>query len=419
MTTTIRETIGPDGQRTRVVTNEMTTVRISRTSTPNLHNLPIDPPQPDIRTGAAPNMPAFPPFPAVPAMPAVPTIPSVTAMPVAPAVATAPAMPAIPIGLRRPQPQMMHFGPQTRMPAMPGPDTTTAWLLSSPQGPQALVFAPAHGLFTTAQSPAVFDQTSVPRSTQTIQTTNPRPQRDTAPGAPVVPAARLAVPRRQEPNNDPVAFVFERGWLFLRMYMLLFLVASPGTARHNLLLGAIVAICLLPRSAIFWEIPRRLRQEVDRLAQHNAPPRRQQANNRARGPNQMPTPEETAARLVAEQEEQPNAVRDIRRWVERTLALLLASLVPGVGEAQVRAREEAQREAERIERERRAEEERRISEQTEKDKKNEGSDDARNQDNVAAEVPSVSPREHAVATSSAHGISESSSVSPPSPTVQM
>jgi len=66
------------------------------------------------------------------------------------------------------------------------------------------------------------------------------------------------------------------------------------------------------------------------------------------------TPEETAARLLRErQERNPNVFRDTLYRVERALALFLASLVPGVGERHVRAREEIRRlENEERERER-------------------------------------------------------------------
>jgi len=69
------------------------------------------------------------------------------------------------------------------------------------------------------------------------------------------------------------------------------------------------------------------------------------------------TPEEAAARLVRQhQDRNPNIIRDTLYRVEQAAALFLASLIPGVGERHVRAREEARREAQRA-----AEEERRAA----------------------------------------------------------
>jgi hypothetical protein len=72
-------------------------------------------------------------------------------------------------------------------------------------------------------------------------------------------------------------------------------------------------------------------------------------------------------RLHANQERQNHGiVRDTIFRVERAMALFLASLVPGVGERHVRAREEARREAERIENERLAAENARVAEESAK-----------------------------------------------------
>jgi hemolysin activation/secretion protein len=63
------------------------------------------------------------------------------------------------------------------------------------------------------------------------------------------------------------------------------------------------------------------------------------------------TPEEAAARIIAgrqnNQDGQPRFWRDALYRVEQSIALFLASLIPGVGERHVRAREEQRREEER------------------------------------------------------------------------
>jgi Sec-independent protein translocase protein TatA len=82
------------------------------------------------------------------------------------------------------------------------------------------------------------------------------------------------------------------------------------------------------------------------------------------------TPEQAAQRVVREhQERHPNILRDIFYRIEQAVALFLASLIPGVGERHVAAREEARREVERVrlEAERaREEEEKKRQEEAEK-----------------------------------------------------
>ena len=68
------------------------------------------------------------------------------------------------------------------------------------------------------------------------------------------------------------------------------------------------------------------------------------------------TPEEAATRLVRERQGRqgpPRFWRDVFYRIEQSIALFLASLIPGVGERHVRAREERRREDQRIEDERR------------------------------------------------------------------
>jgi hypothetical protein len=83
----------------------------------------------------------------------------------------------------------------------------------------------------------------------------------------------------------------------------------------------------------------------------------------------MPSPEQAAARIIRQNQERQNhgIVRDTIFRVERAVALFLASLVPGVGERHVRAREEARREAERMENERLAADAARAAQETAED----------------------------------------------------
>ena len=73
--------------------------------------------------------------------------------------------------------------------------------------------------------------------------------------------------------------------------------------------------------------------------------------------NQGPTPQEAAERLLQERERQDVSIlRQSVRRVERAIALFIASLVPGVGERHIAAREAAEvaRQAEARERDEQA-----------------------------------------------------------------
>lgn len=126
---------------------------------------------------------------------------------------------------------------------------------------------------------------------------------------------------------------------------------------------------MLPRENFLQRGMAQVRRHIDTLIGPPAAPRNgaavpAQANAgdiAAPGDTQPavnPTPAENAARLLREHEARnPNVVRDVLFRVERAAAMFLASLVPGVGERHVRAREDQRREAERLENERRAREE--------------------------------------------------------------
>ncbi|KAJ9616892.1 hypothetical protein H2200_000612 [Cladophialophora chaetospira] len=280
------------------------------------------------------------------------------------------------------------------------PANTTAWLLSSPAGPQALLFAPGHGYFSSF-SPLVAQHAG--------SATDPQPQANTVTGAAVPqpeqgvqqgqPNADLAVVRPDQPqpapalaqaqqngqDNDVFAFLINRGWLFLRLYIFMFVFSEPGTWKRWLMIIAAAIVCLQPRDGPFTRLMTAARRHFDNLvgppaqqprpeggAQAQANPQGQprpdgpqheggvQRPANVRGAVQM-TPEEAAARIVAdrrgEQEPQPRFWRNAFYRTEQSIALFLASLIPGVGERHVRAREDARREEQRREEERRRAEE--------------------------------------------------------------
>lgn len=265
----------------------------------------------------------------------------------------------------------------------------TAWLLSSPRGPEGLVFAPGHGLYSTLQRTAQPVAQPTPPSHAPASSSIPPnlPQQPPAAvnqngnvqGALIRPdqgpgQAPVAQIQQNAENDDLFGFLIHRGWLFLRLYLFMFVFSEPGTWKRWAMILIAAIICLQPREGPFVRAVRAARRHLDNLIGPPAQPQPQPAaarhraaedaanaeNSRAgqrpanvRGAVQM-TPEEAAARLVREhQERNPNFWRDTFYRVEQSIALFLASLVPGIGERHVMAREEARREAQRLEEERR------------------------------------------------------------------
>ncbi len=333
--------------------------------------------------------------------------------------------PLQPMGLPPPpsglfgNPMGSHFPPPfAARQAQPGTTNqqTRVWLASSRNGPEALLFAPGHGYFSsmvpsnrTALASSAGTTSTIQPSTTLPETPAVQPTATQAAQAPTAAPARLAVqqqprdgPQGQQPRvqipeqeNDLFALVVQRGWLFLRLYMFMFVLSEPGTWRRYCLLAAAVVVCLLPRenplNTLFAMGRRHLDnligpprpQQIQRARDAQQPERRQTGNiqihdperpagnnEQANGPQSSSrarpqgavntTPEETAERLLQEQRQRnPNVLLDTFWRVEQAIALFIASLIPGVGEGHVAVREQQRRdiERERQEQEREREEE--------------------------------------------------------------
>ena len=140
-----------------------------------------------------------------------------------------------------------------------------------------------------------------------------------------------------------------------------------------MLLGLIASLVFIAQTGIFrpvvqgiWDPIRRHAEGLVPLAVNERPlagvggDRDNGDATRTRPRNREPTPLEAAERLLQERERQDvSFVRQSFRRVERAIALFVASLVPGVGERHIAAREaaEAARQAGVREREERAREE--------------------------------------------------------------
>lgn len=391
-TTQIHTGLDPNAQHTRTVVGGPT----GTTTTMTFRITGLNPPNPLDRPSSAPG--------STPSADADPTNRVIN--PVPGNIQIQP--PPVPLGFPFPPGLQMPFPMGGMMPPInnpfqqitspPSTAQPMAWLLSSPNGPQGIVFAPGHGFFSTTSAPAapsqlqptptVSDPANPPTTlapqqaqlmvrSQTGSTAPPAPQPGTRPQPPggvlpLPPQPRVAPRARIRPNNDQneiLQFIINRGWLFLRLYMFVFVFSESGTWRRILMIGAIIIYCALPQRNPLTNAFQVVRRHFDNLIGPPNIPQRQpqqtEANNAnpglpgatqpaeaqagspesaTRRSSPMPTPEETARRLLERQNRRnPNRVIDALYRFEQGMVLFLASLVPGVGERHVRAREEARR----------------------------------------------------------------------------
>lgn len=232
------------------------------------------------------------------------------------------------------------------------------YLLSSPSGYQALVTSP--GAVGSIES-----SLNALRATQASHTTSAHiPHANQNPNAAVMEnAVRQAVLHQRLGNNEPIGFArnIRRIWLFVRLYFFCYMFSEPGTWSRVLLVAVAVIISLLSETSvprqlygmIISPIQRHLEGLVHYSADEHVQPR-PQGTEAMGGPRNANESGDNRAAV-------PTGIRHNIRRVERSLALFLASLVPGVGERHVEVRNaaEAARNAERA----REEEERRRQEE--------------------------------------------------------
>ncbi|KAK4505814.1 hypothetical protein PRZ48_003779 [Zasmidium cellare] len=283
----------------------------------------------------------------------------------------------------------------------------TCYLLSSPSGPQAILYSPQHGMYTgqmplggtsTLQpTPTVPNGTSAATGGNTANQPNQAAAQAQGEAGQQLQAQVQAQAAQQDPLG-PLAPIMGHLWLLLRVLIFAyFLLGANMGWRRPLALFAIGMGFWMIRMGLLGD-GGALRRWWDGIMNDGRAPaaqqQGQQAQNQPQGeqqnqapagnarPGQMPTPEQLAQRLLDEDARARDQARDQRlQWVrerirpiERAIALLVASLWPGVGEAYVRAREqeERRRAEEEIAARRREEEERQKKEEAEK-QKNEGS----------------------------------------------
>ena len=277
--------------------------------------------------------------------------------------------------------------------------TSTVYLLSSPRGPEALLMSPS-GVFTSpgysmiTQIPSSNTERGAPTVTNTSDT-RPVPSTSTPAATPTV--APTQQPEQQAPQQQPQAqpqqqqqlqqqdqagdllrILLPLGgqlWLVVRIIGFVYLFSGGQDWRNTIALGVIALVGFLVQTGVFnpllRNIWRPIREHVESII--NSEQARPATTNSS---NQ--TPQQMAERLVEEHRGISNTLRRAVRRAERSALLFTASLIPGVGESQVRARERAEREQREAEERARqeAEQEQREAEervqQTARDQREEG-----------------------------------------------
>lgn len=235
------------------------------------------------------------------------------------------------------------------------PSDAPLHLLTSPDGYQALVASPNVNE-TLQASLATLRATQSPGPAPVPRGPVHQPGlQQNAEAAVLQNAVRQAVLNQHLGNAQNAQLGFARNlrriWLFVRLYFFCYMFSEPGTWTRILMVCVAVVLSLLSETGIPQQLYRMIvapvRQHFESLVQF--------------GPAR-PQPE---ARARAERNEQGdvNAARDeggyVRfnlRRIERSVALFLASLVPGVGERHVQVRNAADAAEREREEERRQEE---------------------------------------------------------------
>ncbi|KAE8367140.1 hypothetical protein BDV27DRAFT_79839 [Aspergillus caelatus] len=251
---------------------------------------------------------------------------------------------------------MQHNMPDS--PANNDHEQAPLYLLSSPNGYQALVTAPGAAR-SIESSLSAFRAAQASQAISAHATGHP-PQAHPIPNAAVMEnAVRQAVLNQRMANNEPVGFArsIRRIWLFVRLYFFCYMFSEPGTWSRVLLVTLAVIVSLLSETSvprqlygmIISPIQRHLEGLIHFSTDEHVPPRPQGTDATGSSPGDN--------RPAA-----PAGMRHNLRRVERSLALFVASLVPGVGERHVEVRNAAEA-ARNAERAREEEEERRRQEE--------------------------------------------------------
>ena len=242
------------------------------------------------------------------------------------------------------------------------------YLLTSPDGYQALVASPETQIIPTSMAALRAGQIPQPAPSAAplpnVPTANPDPHpnpnpANLNPNAMVMEnAVRQALINQRAGNNDHMGMAryVRRMWLFIRLYFFCYMLSEPGTWTRAIYVALAIMIALLSDTSIPQQVYRTLvtplQEHLEGLAhplENEHPPN----THTAGAPNAENRVTRVAGVSLAD------LFSGLRRF-ERSTALFLASLVPGVGERQVAVRQAA--EAARNEERLRAEEDARRQE---------------------------------------------------------
>lgn len=244
---------------------------------------------------------------------------------------------------------------QDHLPSRPTPisvpplvsDTSNqVFMVRSPHGYQGIITSPgAPGLFPTDShqpQPVHFGGTGPGSAAQAQPNANATAAEN---------IVRQAALNRQQRGNDEqpiLARYLRRIWLFIRLYFFCYMISDPGTWMRIFLVSMAVVAAVFGESDIPQQLHRRIVAPVQRhlegLVHLGEPAAAEQNAFGAQADNAAPR-NTLAASLQLQ----------LRR-AERSLVLFLASLVPGIGERQVEARNAAEAERARQEEQQREQE---------------------------------------------------------------
>jgi hypothetical protein len=220
---------------------------------------------------------------------------------------------------------------------------------------------------TPTQQPAAGGLAQMQNQAQAVQqgqAQNPDPAQNQNANNPVAPPA----------DNDRMGNIGGHIWLVFKLACFVYFFSGTGWYKA-IALGIIAGGVYLAQLGIFEQQFNMIRQHFEALlpvgamADRAAHPRAADAQAQRAESTRTVTPEEVARRLMQQRQDQRFGwVRDSMRTVERSFALFVASLWPGIGERMVRAQEErvrADREAE--ERQQQDEETRRRDAETQRE----------------------------------------------------
>jgi hypothetical protein len=232
------------------------------------------------------------------------------------------------------------------------------YLATHPDGRQSLILPPETTIRTSREISS-FQSHAVPAPEAQV---NP----NAANAAAVHQAVRQALinqQQRRDPNGAGLGRYVRRVWMFIRMYFFCYMISDAGTWTRIFLVTCAVIVAVLSDT----DIPQQLhgaivvpvQRHLEGLAHMGGP-----ADQSTQRPNQAgenrdnPAPQGMLGEII-----------HFLRRAERSIVLLLASLVPGIGERQVEARNAA--EAERVRQEQEQEQEREREREREREQEQE------------------------------------------------